>query len=78
MAKMTRRDAIKRAAIATGVVCTAGTAVAVECIHCKGSGTNDFQCNSCDGTGKKNGMKCFICNGKGFQKCSFCFGTGKR
>ena len=78
MAKMTRREAIKQAAVAAVMVCTAGTATAAPCSACQGSGTGPFQCSPCKGTGILNGIKCIFCNGKGFSKCLFCNGTGQR
>ena len=56
----------------------AGPEVAAQCGNCQGSGTQNFVCFSCKGTGVLNGQKCFNCKGKGFPPCNACNGTGQR
>ncbi len=63
--------------VVSGVLAPAGPEVASECGSCQGSGTQNFACNFCKGTGVLNGQKCFNCKGKGFPPCIFCNGTGK-
>lgn len=61
------------------VIAMAGIAVAAVCGTCKGSGTGSFQCFHCKGSGKNTiGHKCNFCNGRGFQKCMSCNGTGQK
>ena len=64
MAKINRRNALKWFATTAGVLAFTGKAMAKEC-------------SSCQGSGKKDGQKCFFCNGKGFQKCGTCNGKGQ-
>lgn len=56
------------------------------CTKCGGSGYSSTRCHACDGTGKYqddsvvvrglNKNKCLSCDGKGYEKCSYCRGTG--
>ena len=77
MAKINRRNALKWFATTAGVLAFAGKAMARECTSCKGSGTGNFICSFCKGTGKNGNFKCSFCNGKGFPKCSSCNGKGQ-
>ena len=58
----------------------AGPEVAVECVACRGTGTQNMVCSFCNGTGRDSSgkMKCFNCFGKGFPRCVLCQGTGQR
>ena len=49
-----------------------------QCIHCKGSGTDNQVCSSCKGSGidKQGKQKCGICDGKKFKRCYTCNGKG--
>ena len=76
MAKMTRRGAIKFAAIATGLVFSRESAIAGVCTSCRGSGTGPFRCFFCKGSGKNGRLRCNFCMGRGFQNCSSCNGRG--
>ena len=62
---------------AVAALVSAGVALAAVCSQCGGAGTGPFICNFCKGTGQSQGLKCFFCNGKGFQKCPACKGTGQ-
>jgi hypothetical protein len=53
------------------------TGMAAVCSTCKGSGTGDFKCVHCKGSGSTGTVKCSFCNGKGFVKCGRCGGTGQ-
>lgn len=77
MANINRRNALKWFATAAGVLAFTSKAMAKECASCQGSGTGPFVCSFCKGEGKKDGQKCFFCNGKGFQKCGTCNGKGQ-
>jgi len=74
----TLRTCTRRNLIITAVTMfvSAGVAFAAVCSQCQGAGTGQFACDFCKGTGKNNGVKCVFCNGKGFQKCPACNGTG--
>lgn len=62
-----------------------------QCTECGGTGRSDFRCMSCDGTGIDSAYEmtkgsvlhgftekdCIVCDGSGYQRCSFCGGTGK-
>ena len=48
------------------------------CTTCKGSGTKSYQCILCKGTGLgAGGLKCTHCDGRRFEPCSRCKGTGQ-
>jgi hypothetical protein len=48
------------------------------CSHCGGSGNGTLACFACKGTGLDQlGTRCSYCNGRGFEPCSWCKGTGR-
>jgi hypothetical protein len=49
------------------------------CPQCGGTGNSSLVCPSCNGTGldATGNFACGICNGRRFQLCSRCNGTGK-
>lgn len=49
-----------------------------QCSSCGGSGTSSFACQDCQGTGIRNGQKCFFCRGLKFTPCPACNGRGSR
>ena len=65
-------------ALLGALILSATQANAETCNKCKGSGTSNFKCSSCKGTGANGNFKCSFCNGKGFDKCSSCNGTGRK
>jgi len=79
MKNISRRLLVKNALTAFCLLGTAKYAFSAVCTTCDGAGTGPFQCSFCKGSGKdKSGLKCFFCNGKGFQKCGSCNGTGQK
>ena len=63
-----------------------------QCSECRGTGRSDLACLNCGGSGVDPAYEitkgsvlhgftekdCAVCNGSGYQKCSFCGGTGKK
>ena len=64
---------------------------ATQCSECCGTGRSDLECLNCGGTGTDPAYEitkgsvlhgftekdCAVCDGSGYQKCSFCGGTGE-
>lgn len=49
------------------------------CSSCGGTGNDSSRCGYCGGTGvSKNGVSCGFCNGRRFNECMLCRGTGRR
>lgn len=59
-----------------------------DCTKCGGTGNSSTLCHECGGTGKYDGSsvvirgmnqnKCLSCDGRKYEKCSYCKGTGKQ
>lgn len=59
-----------------------------DCTFCNGTGNSSTLCHECGGTGKYQGSgvvvrglnnnKCLSCDGRKYEKCSHCKGTGKK
>ena len=48
------------------------------CSFCKGTGNSSLPCASCNGTGMSGSFACSFCNGRRFEQCMNCKGTGRR
>lgn len=58
------------------------------CTYCGGTGNSSTLCHECGGTGKYTGSsvvvgglnknKCLSCDGRKYEKCAYCNGTGKQ
>ncbi len=63
---------------ALAMLVAVSTALAAVCGTCRGSGTGNFACSFCKGSGTNGSFKCTHCNGRGLTKCFSCNGTGQR